>query len=474
MIDRKAGRKRSIGRYGRYSKQSVFFVLVIILFCYSSILFAQSVSNPVTPTWQKISIVANIVVGLAGVFIPAVIAWGIHSYNKQQRELEQNRLKQQREFEAKQQLELFEQEKKRRESEYTLRQLQTAREFLPHFLSNETAVKWAAIDLIQVLGDEELANKIAKWLARGHLRDEDRGLMDRLMNDKDPHIAKLARQAFESNVPVAEAQPSKTLNSEYKLKASNIITARHSVVFKDDSAEHYGRWVATRGEHALILPKQFRMGIHLTTNQFFLDFIKAGGYTNDAYWSASPSSSRKNYLSQDGKTMGPSTWPSKDGCFPGKETHPVAGIGYYEALAFCNWLQDKFPPSEGRWKWCLPTEDMWEFAARTEAGFMYPWGQEFTADRCNSVEAGLRTTTDVNMYSKGASKDGCLDMSGNVWEFVVADHQESWSCVLKGGSFRNNKEELKTYLRLFGVPREHRPPDFGFRCAQVYNEVGCG
>jgi hypothetical protein len=59
-------------------------------------------------------------------------------------------------------------------------------------------------------------------------------------------------------------------------------------------------------------------------------------------------------------------------------------------------------------------------------------------------------------------------MAGNVWEFVVAEKQEQWSCVLKGGSFRNNRDEVKSSLRLFGVPREHRPPDFGFRLSKVY------
>lgn len=150
------------------------------------------------------------------------------------------------------------------------------------------------------------------------------------------------------------------------------------------------------------------------------------------------------------------------------ERHPVAGIGYYEAMAFCKWLQKKHPPSEQGWKWRLPTEDMWESSARTEEGFSYPWGHEFKADCCNSVETGNYTTTDVSSYPDGVSGYGCSDMAGNVWELVVADDQEQWSCVLKGGSFRNNEHQLKSYLRLFGVPRDHRPPDFGFRCSQVY------
>jgi formylglycine-generating enzyme required for sulfatase activity len=57
-------------------------------------------------------------------------------------------------------------------------------------------------------------------------------------------------------------------------------------------------------------------------------------------------------------------------------------------------------------------------------------------------------------------------MAGNVWEFVLAeDAREGNTCVLRGGSFSNNRFEVRSYLRLFGVPVMHRPPDFGFRLA---------
>jgi formylglycine-generating enzyme required for sulfatase activity len=57
-------------------------------------------------------------------------------------------------------------------------------------------------------------------------------------------------------------------------------------------------------------------------------------------------------------------------------------------------------------------------------------------------------------------------MAGNVWEFVLADGVKVLS-VLRGGSFKNNRFEMRSYLRLFGVPLTHRPPDFGFRLAQI-------
>jgi formylglycine-generating enzyme required for sulfatase activity len=78
-------------------------------------------------------------------------------------------------------------------------------------------------------------------------------------------------------------------------------------------------------------------------------------------------------------------------------------------------------------------------------------------------------TSDVNKFPPGAG--GCYDLAGNVWEFVVAADAASWSCVLRGGSHKNNQREVKSYLRLHSVPRYHRPPDFGFRLAQVLDHI---
>jgi formylglycine-generating enzyme required for sulfatase activity len=66
------------------------------------------------------------------------------------------------------------------------------------------------------------------------------------------------------------------------------------------------------------------------------------------------------------------------------------------------------------------------------------------------------------------SRAGCFDMAGNVWEFVLAeDAIKGSTCVLRGGSYLNDRFEVRSYLRLFGVPATHRAPDFGFRLAFV-------
>jgi formylglycine-generating enzyme required for sulfatase activity len=63
-------------------------------------------------------------------------------------------------------------------------------------------------------------------------------------------------------------------------------------------------------------------------------------------------------------------------------------------------------------------------------------------------------------------------MAGNVWEFVLTPESDGGSCVLRGGSFKNDRFLVRSYLRLFGVPLAHRAPDFGFRLAQVERSAG--
>lgn len=231
----------------------------------------------------------------------------------------------------------------------------------------------------------------------------------------------------------------------------------------DDPEEHHGRWVNTRMRHSLQLPEIYRIGRDLVTNAEFHRFVEAGCYQRDEFWPGRAMKRVRPPLAAYRRTLGPAAWvqgsPPK-----GKDAHPVTGVCYYEAAAFVAWLQ-KEAPVEG-WRWTLPREDEWEFAARSESGLIYPWGDSFDSSKCNSSESGLNDTSEVEHFAAGASKYGCRDMAGNVWEFVLMEDSNEELCVMRGGSFKNQRDELRNYLRLTGVPREHRPPDFGFRIGQ--------
>jgi formylglycine-generating enzyme required for sulfatase activity len=95
-----------------------------------------------------------------------------------------------------------------------------------------------------------------------------------------------------------------------------------------------------------------------------------------------------------------------------KLDHPVVGISWYDALAYCRWLSEKTGQTR---IYRLLTEAEWEKAARGSEGLLYPWGNDWQAKNCNTAGEG---TTPVVAHPAGASPFGCEDMIGNVQEWV--------------------------------------------------------
>jgi formylglycine-generating enzyme required for sulfatase activity len=119
----------------------------------------------------------------------------------------------------------------------------------------------------------------------------------------------------------------------------------------------------------------------------------------------------------------------------GWEDHPVVGVTWYGAAAFCDWRSviEGLPPAYDPETWdCdhgasgyrLPTEAEWEKAARGEQGERtYPWaGTQIHCDLCNfrstsGLCTGLTVEVDDPRYAGGASPCGAWHMAGNVWEW---------------------------------------------------------
>jgi formylglycine-generating enzyme required for sulfatase activity len=102
----------------------------------------------------------------------------------------------------------------------------------------------------------------------------------------------------------------------------------------------------------------------------------------------------------------------------GKEDHPVVKVSWYDAIAYCNWLTK----ATGR-PYRLPSEAEWEKGGRGTDERIYPWGNQWDASKCNSLESGAGDTTPVTSHPHGVSPYDLLDMAGNVWE---------WTCSLWG------------------------------------------
>jgi formylglycine-generating enzyme required for sulfatase activity len=142
-----------------------------------------------------------------------------------------------------------------------------------------------------------------------------------------------------------------------------------------------------------------------------------------------------------------------------KKNHPVLRVAWEDAMTYCKWLNEQLVgklPSGLILR--LPTEAEWEKAARGSDGRIYPWGDFFEKNRCNSEDSGIGDTTPVDAYSpQGDSSYGCADMAGNVWEWTHSlsksypytpnDGRENengiGSHILRGGSFRTGRHGVR-------------------------------
>ena len=152
---------------------------------------------------------------------------------------------------------------------------------------------------------------------------------------------------------------------------------------------------------------------------------------------------------------------------------PVVGLTWFEARAYCNWLTAN--AAEDR-QYRLPTEAEFEAAARGKKGRMFPYGDQFDANRCNTFESHIRRTTPVGVFDN-ATPQGAFDLSGNAYTWTLSiydqerfqypyrsdDGREEVSTtnvkrVLRGGSWFYLQVIARAVSRNFNLPAGR---DFG-------------
>jgi formylglycine-generating enzyme required for sulfatase activity len=224
----------------------------------------------------------------------------------------------------------------------------------------------------------------------------------------------------------------------------------------------------------------------VTVASFDLDRTEVTVKAYDLCVQAGKCSAPESYLDERGNYRSFCNWHHPQD----RAQHPVNCVDFQQAASFCAWAGKR-----------LPTEEEWEYAARAGSrteekadARKYPWGnappdqtrlnacgsecpQNLTAKRFPSASPmyaasdGWPETAPVGSFPAGASKDGALDLAGNVWEWTASwyatyDGSRGESKrVLRGGSWGGGDPRTERTTNRFRLDPQSRGQFLGFRCA---------
>jgi iron(II)-dependent oxidoreductase len=292
----------------------------------------------------------------------------------------------------------------------------------------------------------------------------------------------LATHQLRSGEPVLDAGPPPSAPAGERLPAEVLVPG--GAFTMGTSAEP---WALDneRPAHTVEVPS-FWIDTTPVTNAAYVEFIEAGGYDDQRWWSPAGWQHR-----QEAGLVAPLFWSRGDDggwlrrgfgrTAPVRPDEPVVHVSWYEADAYARWAGKR-----------LPTEAEWEKAARydpaTGRSRRYPWGDDDpTPARANLGQRHLRPAP-AGAYPEGASPLGVRQLIGDVWEWTSTwlhpypgfrawpyrEYSEVFFGgdypVLRGGSFGSDLSAVRGTFRNWDYPIR-RQIFSGFRCAR---DAGAG
>ena len=193
---------------------------------------------------------------------------------------------------------------------------------------------------------------------------------------------------------------------------------------------------------ALVALPTFLIDRTEVTNRAFKEFVAAGGYERDEFWSATGTRDVAPFLDATGR-VGPATWEA--GTFPeGRGDEPVGGVSWFEAAAYCAFRGEQ-----------LPTLYHWARAALPPREVTAPMGPSIVplSNFAGQGPAPVGKFTGMGPY-------GTDDMAGNLREWTWNASSQYRRFIL-GGSWNDPDYMFSVPLSLLAGDRS---PANGFRC----------
>lgn len=174
----------------------------------------------------------------------------------------------------------------------------------------------------------------------------------------------------------------------------------------------------------------FSISRTLVSNAAFLEFVEAGGYRDEGWWSWGGRKWLRDRAAADGDATRPAPssppdcpiyWKRENGFWWERQFDrwellrpeaPLLHVSYWEAEAYCAWAGRR-----------LPTEFEWEAAALglgpNSPSRRFPWGDDMVPGRAD-LGAERATRPAVQDYPEGSSPFGCRQMLGTAWEWTAS------------------------------------------------------
>ena len=230
-----------------------------------------------------------------------------------------------------------------------------------------------------------------------------------------------------------------------------------------------------------VLEKSFWMDKTLVTTEQFNEFVKHTKYVTAAEKNGGGWILQGIEWKQDEKAI----WKNPFSISSELQeffNYPVLQVSWDDAQAFAKW--------SGK---VLPFERQWEKASHGIDGRLYPWGNIWNRDKCNSASwwaerdlfknenwtdwlknefkqrlSGKQVmTTTTDHFAKFESPYGCVDTAGNAWEWCLDKWNENEEMrVLRGGAWYNRPHNVVCAMRNYDFP-DNRNFSIGFRCART-------